>query len=137
LSVVWWDKTHKKSTIGGLGHTSANRHYAVPKEKFRKLDLLNGTYNETKIVDTLQVKYEKEVRMCLGVAVVKRINGTLEGVNATPFNIHQKVEEHVLMTLEMDTKDAEKLHSCKRMVCMQKECYKHVRRPSELFPRMF
>jgi hypothetical protein len=35
---------------------------------------------------SLQVKYEKEVCMCLEVAVVKIIDGTLEGVNAKQFN---------------------------------------------------
>jgi hypothetical protein len=70
---------------------SANQRYSVfPRDEFGKLDLLNGTYDETK-VETLQVKYKKEVRMCLGVAVVERIDGTLEGVNAKPFDYSGKV----------------------------------------------
>jgi hypothetical protein len=88
--IAWWDETHKKCTIGGLGHSSANRHYAVfPRDENGKLDLENGAYDETK-VDTLQVKYEKEVRMCLGVAVVENEDGIKEGVNAKPFNYSGK-----------------------------------------------
>ena len=60
--------------IGGLSvpcyHGSVNRHYTVfPGDKFGKLDLEKGKYNDTDI-GTLQVKYENKIRICLGVAMV-------------------------------------------------------------------
>ena len=88
--VAWWDETHKKCTIGGLGHKSKDRKYTVfPRDENNKLDLENGAYDETQVL-TLQVKYEKEIRMCLGVAVVEKTDGIKEGVKLKPFNYSGK-----------------------------------------------
>jgi hypothetical protein len=82
--VAWWDETHKKCSTVGLGHMSHNRRYAVfPRDENNKFNLENGKYDETK-VETLQVKYEKEVwsrrrYVCVSStagAIVKKMRNT-------------------------------------------------------------
>jgi hypothetical protein len=49
------------------------------------VDLDEGTYNETEVT-YLSVKYEKEVRLCLGCAITEDINGKDQGLTAVPFD---------------------------------------------------
>ena len=66
--MVWWDETHRKSLIGGQ-NPSKTFQILFPRNKDGKLDLENGEYSkERKTV--LNVKYEKECRLGLGVAMV-------------------------------------------------------------------
>jgi hypothetical protein len=68
----WWDETHKKCQIGGLGN--ATHAVQFPCDANGRLNLDEGTYDETEVM-YLSVKYEKEVRLCLGCAITEDVNG--------------------------------------------------------------
>ena len=92
--IVWWDETHRKCLIGGItSHKDFNLQF--PRNKNGRLDVVNGEYsNEEKSV--LNVKYEKECRLGLGVAVVVPLaeDGTSlphNGRRCHPFNYTTKV----------------------------------------------
>ena len=92
--IVWWDETHRKCLIGGQS-SSKNFRLRFPRNKQGKLDVVHGKYSEE---DTtiLNVKYEKECRLGLGVAMVMPLapDGTTlqcEGKRCYPFNYSTKV----------------------------------------------
>jgi hypothetical protein len=86
--VGWWDETHKKCQIGGMGN--ATHAVRFPRDANGRLDLEEGTYDETEIT-YLSVKYEKEVRLCLGCAVTKDTDGNEKGRTAIPFDYSGKI----------------------------------------------
>ena len=78
-----WDETHKKCTIGGIGAGSVQYHIKFPRDANGKLDLKNGSYTTTERTE-LNVKYEKEVRLCCGSGI--RMEGTqYKGYCLKPF----------------------------------------------------
>jgi hypothetical protein len=50
-----------------------------------RLDLDEGTYDETEVT-YLSVKYEKEVRLCLGCAITEDMDWKEKGLTAVPFD---------------------------------------------------
>jgi len=84
---VWWDETHRKCKIGkGTG-----RKYQVQfrrnKDGSGKLDP-DGDYSEERL-SFLKVKFEDEVRLCLGAGTVVE-NGAIVGKRAHPFDYSGK-----------------------------------------------
>jgi hypothetical protein len=73
--VSYWDEMHRKCTIGARGSREGKNVYVCfPKDKNGKLDLLKGEHdcdNEHTVKNIVNVKYEKEVRLCLGVIKLK------------------------------------------------------------------
>jgi len=66
--IVWWDETHRKCLIGGQNPSKCIQ-IKFPRNKDGKVDIENGEYSaERKTI--LNVKYEKECRLGLGVAMV-------------------------------------------------------------------
>jgi hypothetical protein len=81
--VGWWDERLKKCQIGGLGN--ATHAVQFPCDKNGRLSLDDETYDETEAT-YLSVKYEKEVRLCLGCAIMEDVNGKEKGKTAVPFD---------------------------------------------------
>ncbi|CAJ1934687.1 unnamed protein product [Cylindrotheca closterium] len=86
--IVFWDETHTKCVIGaGAGRDFV---FVFPRDSNGNLNPDGGTYTDTKF-KRLKVKYEKEVRLCLGCAAVQ-INGQDEyvGKRCVPFDYSGK-----------------------------------------------
>ena len=49
------------------------------------LDIENLIYRDSRPTN-MKVKYEREFRFCLGVAMVKKLNGVVEGRRCDPYN---------------------------------------------------
>jgi hypothetical protein len=76
-----------------------NAHTArFPRDATGRLDLEEGTYDETEST-YLSVKYEKEVRLCLGCAVTKDTDWSKKGRTAVPFDYSGKI---ILSILDYD-----------------------------------
>ncbi len=75
---VWWDKKHKKCIIGGQQGRKTTNFVRFPRDDNGKIDLVDGSYDDSK-VSYLNVKYEKEVRLCLGCALVSDTERGEEG----------------------------------------------------------
>ena len=92
--VVWWDETHRKCLIGGQ-NPSKTFQILFPRNENGDLDIENGEYSkERKTV--LNVKYEKECCLGLGVAMVTPLSqdGTplpQVGRRCHPFDYTSKV----------------------------------------------
>jgi hypothetical protein len=82
--IAWWDETHTKCVIGGIGNGLSHFHVKFPRDEDGKVDLKNSSYSDEE-KSTLKVKYEKEVRLCLGCAVVHNEDGSKVGKRAHPF----------------------------------------------------
>ena len=81
--VAWWDETHRKCIIGGQ-RAGATHYVRFPRTPDGKLDLEAGKYDDTEVA-WVNVKYEKEVRLCLGCGIKEEADGTTVGVCAKPF----------------------------------------------------
>jgi hypothetical protein len=81
--VAWWDETHRKCIIGGQ-RAGATHYVRFPRTPEGKLDLEGGKYDESEVA-WVNVKYEKEVRLCLGCRIYEKADGTTVGVCAKPF----------------------------------------------------
>ena len=92
--IVWWDETHRKCLIGGQ-NPSKSIQIIFPRNEDGKIDIQNGQYSkERKTI--LNVKYEKECRLGLGVAKVTPLDSdgnTLpaEGRRCHPYDYSSKV----------------------------------------------
>ena len=92
FKTAWWDETHKKCHIGasgsriGPGKDNVTVHF--PRDAEGNVDLVNGKYTEAKSV--LSVKYEKEVRFCLGVFLKEGDSGEVTGEKLKMFNYTEK-----------------------------------------------
>jgi hypothetical protein len=81
--VAWWDETHRKCVISGQ-RAGATHYIRFPRTTEGKLDLEAGEYDSSE-VSWVNVKYEKEVRLCLGCGIREEADGTTVGVCAKPF----------------------------------------------------
>jgi hypothetical protein len=81
--VAWWDEAHRKCIIGGQ-HAGATHYLRFPRTPEGKLNLESGKYDESEVA-WVNVKYEKEVRLCLGCGIYEKADGTTVGVCAKPF----------------------------------------------------
>jgi hypothetical protein len=84
--VAWWDETHRKCIIGGQ-RAGATHYVRFPRNPEGKLDFNAGKYDDSE-VSWVNVKYEKEVRLCLGCGIREEGDGdgsTTVGVTAKPF----------------------------------------------------
>ena len=89
-AIAWWDETHKKCTIGGQGAGLIDSYYKFPRDANGKIDLENGKYSEEEKV-ILQVKFENEVRLCLGVAVLMDQKGNKKGIRLEAYDYTGKM----------------------------------------------
>jgi hypothetical protein len=81
--VAWWDEMHKKCVIGGQ-QAGATHYTWFPPTAKGNLDLEAGEYDSSE-VSWVNVKYEKEVGLCLGCGIWEEADGTTVGVCAKPF----------------------------------------------------
>jgi hypothetical protein len=81
--IAWWDETHRKCIIGGQ-RAGATHYVRFPRTPEGKLDLEAGKYDDSEVA-WVNVKYEKEVRLCLGCGIYEKADGTTVGVCAKPF----------------------------------------------------
>ena len=82
----WWDETHRKCVIGGGMNGGDATHYVrLPRNKNGKIDIENGTYDDADVC-ILKVKFDKEVRLCLGCAMIENDEGKQEGLRAAPYD---------------------------------------------------
>ena len=79
--VAWWDEHHINCVIAGLGGNNLQVH--VPRDENGKLDPNDRTISKV-TRKTLNVKYTKQGRYCLGVAKVS-IGGEVSGRHGLPF----------------------------------------------------
>jgi hypothetical protein len=97
--VAWWDKTHRKCIIGEQ-RAGATHYVRFPRTPEGKLDLEAGKYDDSEVA-WVNVKYEKEVRLCLGCGIYEEADGTTVGVCAKPFCYSGKL----LVSLKDDRKN--------------------------------
>jgi hypothetical protein len=81
--VAWWDETHRKCAIGGQ-RAGAIHYISFPRTTEGKLELEAGEYDSPE-VSWVNVKYEKEVRPCLGCGIQEEADGTTVGMCAKQF----------------------------------------------------
>ena len=108
--IVWWDETHRKCLIGGQ-NPSKSIQMLFPRNKEGRIDIEKGEYSQERKT-ILNVKYEKECRLGLGVAMVTPLDpdGTTlpaEGRRCHPYDYSSKmmisVNDYKRMTkLEFD-----------------------------------
>ena len=85
--IIYFDEMHKKCYIGTA--CGAQKQIRFPRDKRGEVTIEDGTYsNERK--NFLNVKYPDEIRMCFGVASVKKLDGTRQGVRCKPFDYSGK-----------------------------------------------
>eukprot|EP00956_Cyclotella_meneghiniana_P020465 scaffold36269_cov40-Cyclotella_meneghiniana.AAC.2 len=83
-AIGWWDEMHKKCFIGQY-REGQKVNVQFPRNEEGGFDI-NGTYSGDDVAaSNLQVKYEKEGRLCLGVAV-REVDGRREGVRLLPWD---------------------------------------------------
>lgn len=93
FKTAWWDETHKKCTIGvagsriGPGKPNVTVHFS--RDADGNIDIVNGTYTEDSH-SILSVKYEKEVRFCLGVYLKEGELGEVTGERLPIFDYTEK-----------------------------------------------
>jgi hypothetical protein len=97
--VAWWDETHRKCIIGGQ-RAGATHYVRFPRTPEGKLDLEAGNFDDSEVA-WVNVKYEKEVRLCLGCGIYEEEDGTTVGVCAKPFCYSGKL----LVSLKDDRKN--------------------------------
>jgi hypothetical protein len=85
-AIAWWDEVHKDCFLGDFreGQSSQTR---FPRDASGQYDPL-GEYRAEKSL--LVVKFSKQTRLCLGVAVREADGGEEEGVRLTPFDYTEK-----------------------------------------------
>jgi hypothetical protein len=81
--VAWWDEMHRKCVIGGQ-RAGATHYIRFLRTTEGKLDLEAGEYDSSE-VSWVNVRYEKEVRLCLGCRIREEADRTTVGVCAKPF----------------------------------------------------
>ena len=92
--IVWWDETHQKCLIG-MQNPSKAFYILFPRNKQGRIDVDNGENSkERKFV--LNVKYEKECRLGLGVTMVTPLGPdstplSSEGRRCHPFDYSSRV----------------------------------------------
>ena len=73
--VSYWDEMHRKCQIGSRGSREGQNVYVCfPKDEDGKLDVQKGKHDcddKQRTKRIVNVKYEKEVRLCLGVIKLK------------------------------------------------------------------
>lgn len=88
--IVFFDETHQQCLLGSAGVAKLVNGKEVqvrfPKDEKGNIDIINGTYRDDELQNRLQPKYPKEIRLVLGVAAVKNVDGTIEGKRALPFD---------------------------------------------------
>jgi hypothetical protein len=67
--IGWWDEMHKECQIGGIGAQKRNYQLQFKRDENGKLDPINGKASGAQ-KSIVNVKYEQEVRLCLGCATV-------------------------------------------------------------------
>jgi len=106
--IVWWDETHRKCLIGTSSNPNKNYHILFPRNEEGQFNV-EGKYSKER-KSKLNVKYEKECRLGLGVAMVTPLSddGTplpSVGKRCAPFDYTSKVivsvdDYHKLMKIE-------------------------------------
>ena len=62
----------------------ATHYVRLPRNENGKIDIENGMYDDADDVYILKVKFDKEVRLCLGCAMIENEEGKLqEGLRAS------------------------------------------------------
>jgi hypothetical protein len=84
-AIAWWDEVHKDCFIGDFREGSKSQT-RFPRNEEGQYDP-DGEYRDEKTL--LTVKFPKQIRLCLGVAV-RDSNGVEEGVRLTPFDYTEK-----------------------------------------------
>ena len=89
--VAWWDETHPKCDLrsSDCGNLKTDFVYRVRRQDTGKIDTKEGTYINCTPTLT-KVKYSTEIRMALGVAMVKNADGTFEGRRCEPYDYTEK-----------------------------------------------
>jgi len=91
--VTYWDKTHPDCDLRNC-HTvippQNNFVYRVPRSEDGKIDLKYRTIKNNNPTET-KVKYSKEARLGLGVALVMLTEGREEGRRCEPFDYTERV----------------------------------------------
>ena len=107
--VVFWDETHPKISIstGNIKNfQDLNVEVKFPRDKEGNFCINSNKYT-TSTEKIVKVKYQDEVRLCLGVASVKMPNGSIIGKRADIIDYTGKViisedEENRRIQMEID-----------------------------------
>ena len=87
ISACHLQECHKVCHLGNF-REGAKTQTQFPRDEFGKYDPDDGTYRDQKTL--LNVKYEKEMQGCFGVAIKVDEDGCEYGVRITPFNYTEK-----------------------------------------------
>ena len=113
FQVAWWDETHHQCSLRSseCGYAEAKTVTTFPRAPDGRVDLVNGVYREIQPTNT-KVKYDKEVRFALGVAMVKTIDNKIEGRRLEPFDYTNKT---IIPAEDWNRKEAEEIKRVKSL----------------------
>ena len=85
--VAWWDETHHQCCLRSkeCGQQELDYVTQFPRASDGTLDIQNGEYRDIRPTKT-KVKYDKEIRFALGVAMVQMNDGTVIGKRCKPYD---------------------------------------------------
>jgi predicted flap endonuclease-1-like 5' DNA nuclease len=87
---VSWDETHVDCTIGNIGGTLNDMHTTFPRDASGRIDVSEGQHDKDP-PGQLNVKYEKQVRLCLGCAATMDSSGKVTGRVAKSFDYSGRI----------------------------------------------
>ena len=88
--IVWWDETHQKCVIGNQLLVGQDGYFKFPRSENGEIDIENGQY-KTEGIAYLSVKYDNEIRLALGCAMVLDQSGVNVGQRCKPLVYSNKV----------------------------------------------
>ena len=87
--VGWWDESHRKCSLVTISGANGCQYITRVKRDEYGNPSLAGDKSEDSPVN-VNVKYEKEARFALGVALVKKLDGKVEGKRIPLFDYTEK-----------------------------------------------
>ena len=122
-----FQECHKVCHLGDF-REGAKKQTQFPRDEFGNYDPENGTYRDQKTL--LNVKYEKEMRGCFGVAIRVGEDGCEHGVRMMPFNY---TEKKIITKMESDRMMRTEIAHVKRNHHNSPKWMKNERTPGMLY----
>ena len=111
--ITWWDEVHKKCRIGALREGATDR-VVFPTNDAGEYDPKNGTYKkeDEDRAQVLTVKFPKEGRFCLGVAIAP--TNETKGKHAELFDYSGKTIVTIPEWKELEDKEIRRVKALKK-----------------------
>ena len=103
--LVFFDGVHIRQVSGPPVTSKVNEHnIRFPRDEEGNIDVKNGKYDTNNQPKKATFKYEQEGRFCLGVAKIKRKNGTITSKRCPVFDYPGKK----IVTIDVYKKEIQK-----------------------------